>query len=138
LAIRSILSDVPQVTGYTLRVAALFAVGAVAAHSWEALYTFAWSHPTVMLVGQFALLAVGALTRPWALAAFWVFTGATAYALVRRAAADLHGGPAAALVAAAAAAVAFALFAHIRGESERANARDLRDNPQSGGRVTSK
>ena len=108
----------PRTTDYGLRIAAaatLFGAGAVAAHHYEGLYAFAWSHPTVMLVGQFVLLAVGALTRPWALAGFWAFSGATAYALEQRAASDLHGGLAAALATAVAVAAALALFTRLGG-----------------------
>ena len=126
----------PRLMGYILRIAALFAAGAVAAHHYEGFYTYAWSHPTVMLVGQFALLAVGALTRPWALAAFWVFSGATAYALEKRAASDLHGGLAAALATAGAVAAALALFARVRGETERRTPHEVRNTPQSSARVS--
>src|SRR5262245_55126287 len=103
----------PRITGYVLQIAALLAIGAMAAHHYGGLYDFAWSHPIVMLVGQFALLAVGILTRPWALTAFWVFTGTTAYALVFRAASTLHGAIPAALLAAAAVAAALTLFARL-------------------------
>jgi hypothetical protein len=105
-------------TDYGLRIAAavaLFGAGAMAAHHYEGLYAFAWSHPSVMLVGQFALLAAGTLTRPWVLAGFWLFTGTTAYALFLRAAAELHGALPAALVTAVAVAAALALFARLGG-----------------------
>jgi hypothetical protein len=101
-------------TGYRLLLPpTLLGAGVWLAARYAGFYEFAWTHPSVVLIGQFALLAAGALTRPWALAGFWVFSGATAYALVERAANDLHGGLAAAAAAAVAAALAFALFARL-------------------------
>jgi hypothetical protein len=94
--------------------ALLLAAGALAARAWEPLYAFAWTHPVVMLLGQFALLALGALTARWMLAGFWVFSGATAYALIFRAADALHGGLAAAAAVAVAIVAAAALFARVR------------------------
>jgi hypothetical protein len=89
-------------------------LGAWLARRYAGLYEFAWSHPFVMLIGQFTLLAVGALTRAWTLAAFWCFSGATAYALAMRASTDLRGGLAAAGVAALAAGLAVASYESLR------------------------
>jgi hypothetical protein len=84
------------------------------------LYEFSWSHPMVMLVGQFLLLAAASLAPRWraaALAPFWVFSGMTAGPLLARAS-DLTGGPGrAALAAAVAIVAAAALYLELRREA---------------------
>jgi hypothetical protein len=99
----------------TLVIVALVSIGAWICANVHGLYDYAWSHSFVMLIGQFALLAVGTLVRPRivGLAPFWIYSGATAYALVERAASDLRGrlGTDAAIVLAIA--LALALFAHV-------------------------
>ena len=77
------------------------------------LYEFSWSHPMVMLVGQFRLLVAASFAPKWraaALTPFWVFSGMTAGPLVARAS-ELLGGPGrAALAVAVAIALAVALY----------------------------
>ncbi len=68
-----------------------------------------------MLLGQLVLLTAGAYTRPWMLAPFWVLSGVTAYAMVFRAAEELGGGLAAAVVSVAAVAVAYFAARALRG-----------------------
>lgn len=105
--------------------AGLMAAGAwLAAPGRDPLHTFSWSHPTVMLLGQFALLAAAALApRRGPLGAallggFWLFSGATIGPMVARAAA-LLGGTAPALAATAlAVAAAGAIFASLRSRPE--------------------
>ena len=94
--------------------AALGAGAWLAAPSPGGLYVFAWSHPLVMVSGQFALLAAALLVpRPRAaqvalLGLFWIFSGMTAGPLLYRAA-DLFGGAVAVVAAVAAVAIAVAL-----------------------------
>lgn len=108
----------PRTTDYgrrTLAAAILLGAGAVLCARLQPLYSFAWSHPIVMLLGQFVLLTVGAYTRAWMLAPFWVLSGVTAYAMVFRAAEELGGGLAAAVVSVAAVAVAYFAARTLRG-----------------------
>lgn len=103
-----------------LAVACVGPIAALGAGVWLAaparggLYTFAWSHPTVMLGGQFLLLAAALLAARYRavqvalLALFWVFSGMTAGPLVYRAA-DLVGGPLATVIAVASVPAAIAL-----------------------------
>ena len=93
----------------------------IASPARRGLYEFAWSHPMVMLVGQFLLLVAASFAPRWraaALTPFWVFSGMTAGPLVARAS-ELVGGPVRASVAVAAAvATALVLYAKL-GREER-------------------
>jgi hypothetical protein len=91
---------------------ALFALGALALFA-RPVYDYAWSHPSVMLLGQFACLAAALFAARWrarvglwlAVGIFGVVSGATAIPLVMRASALLGGiWPALGLAAAALAA----------------------------------
>ena len=104
----------------------LVPVALVVAGAWIALparvpvYGFSWSHPAVMLVGQFALLAAAAVCArhrvlgPVAMGAFWVFSGATLGPLLARSASTLGGAAAAAGATALAVALALLAFAYLR------------------------
>jgi hypothetical protein len=92
----------------------LFAAGIwIASPARRGLYEFSWSHPMVMLVGQFLLLAAASLAPRWraaALAPFWVFSGMTAGPLLARASEAMGGPGRAALATAIAIAAAAALY----------------------------
>jgi hypothetical protein len=100
--------------------AVLVAVGVGLAFGRRGVFEYSWSHPMVMLVGQFLLLAAASLApRRWrvaALAPFWVFSGVTAGPLLARASELLGGRWAAAGAAVVAVGIAVALYLKVRRE----------------------
>jgi hypothetical protein len=102
--------------------AVLFAAGVWVAFERRGLFEYSWSHPMVMLVGQFLLLAAASLApRRWraaALAPFWVFSGVTAGPLLARASELLGGRWAAAGAAIVGVGIAVALYLKVRREPE--------------------
>lgn len=98
----------------------LLAAGVAIANGRGDVYTYAWTHPSAMLFGQFALLALAAAVSRWtapkwaALALFWVFSGVTAWPLVMRGASLLDGLWTVVALAAAALVAATSLYVSLR------------------------